>query len=132
MTTKWRLYDTQYEDDGEIYERLIREETEFGLGHEFHFATVDVAWIKRRVTNEAIDNGRYRIGAGSFHKIRIPKGVPMMGYWRTSKKKARLLGCAFYFVKESKDGRYRIELEVNYENTDVHNRSQRISPAVEV
>ena len=49
-----------------------------------------------------------RVGEYLMH----PEGTPM-GPWREKPQIAEEIGCMFFFVKYSKDKRYRIELEVN-------------------
>ena len=110
---KWRLYETLI-DDGKPIDRLMREETYWGIGHEIvHWYTLTVTHIKRNVTREAIGN-RYFRAMYSATKERVPEGVDM-GRWKEKPHIAENLGCAYFFVKESKDKKYRLELEVNYE-----------------
>ena len=107
----WRLYE-RVTDDAEPFERLMREEKEFGLGHDLSWCQVGVTYTKRTVTREAIGN-RYFRAMYSATKERVPEGVDM-GRWKARPHIAENIGCAFFFVKESKDKRYRLELEVNY------------------
>ena len=105
-SSKWRLYET-FIDDGKPCQRLMRKELEFGIG-----GVVNTTYIKRRITREAIGN-RYFRAMYSSTKERVPEGVEM-GRWKERSHIAQSLGCAFFFIKESKDKRYVLELEVNY------------------
>ena len=109
----WRLYDTQHETEDRVGEYLMHEDTTWGLGHEFQGAraglTVDTTWLKTEVTRLCC-KAKYR--QNTFDIKKIPEGTSM-GLWKEKPKIAEHIGCVHFFVKYSKDARYRIELEVN-------------------
>ena len=111
-TCKWRLYE-RITDDEKPIDRLMRDETYWGIGHADHWRTLTLTDIKREITREAIGE-RYFRAMYSATKERVPEGVDM-GRWKAKPHIAQNLGCAYFFVKESKCKRYRLELEANYE-----------------
>ena len=106
-STHFRLYDAHTE-------RLMQERRTWGIGHEFEGAysglTVDTTWIKTDVTRCC----RKRNYQADSDYEKVPEGTPM-GKWKEKPLIAEALGCAHFFVKHSSDGRYRIEVEANYE-----------------
>ena len=108
----WRLYDTQSEHNGEVVERLMRDESILGIGRKSPSgATVDLAWTKTEVTRLA-RKAKYKTKNNKSTK-KVPPNTPM-GNWIERPAMAESLGVALFFLKHSKDGRYRIELEVNF------------------
>ena len=89
---------------------LPRVGEECVIGRNVKAATV--AYIKREASAETTDNF-YRERYINEYAPRVRSGTPM-GRWKQDKNIAERLGCGLFFFKESKDGRYRIELEVNF------------------
>ena len=77
--------------------QLMREDSENGIGYTDWWT---VSYIKRNVTREAIGE-RYFRAMYSALKYRVPEGVDM-GRWKERPHIAENLGCAYFFVKESK------------------------------
>ena len=107
-----RLYDTQpiNSPDDEV---LMQTSRLPGIGAIRHLGKATVSYIKREATAQATDNAYRDRGAGNKMVLRVPNGTPMKA-WKQDKNIAESRGCDLFFSKESKDRRYRIELEVNF------------------
>lgn len=116
MPSYWRLYDTQHETDTRIGEYLMHENTICALGEELpredFTLTVDLVYLKTEVTKLATKAKYNRRDIENFDIEKVPEGT-QMGPWKAKPDIAEDRGCAYFFVKYSKDKRYRIELEVN-------------------
>lgn len=115
QNSRFRIIENIKDENGRPYERVMREETYYGIGISKisgNSCEFTLTRIKREVTREAIGE-RYFRGMYSATKVRVPEGV-YMGRWKPKPDIAEQLGIDYFFVKESTGGRYRVELECNY------------------
>ena len=109
-SSHWRLFDRHQE-------RLMHEGTTWGIGHKIgptfadtgkHIGpVVDATWLKTHVKRLASKR--------NYFDSQVQEKVPpetMWKPWQSKPKIAEELGCDHFFVNVSRDGRYRIELEV--------------------
>ena len=96
-SSRWRIYETITDDENGDFDRLMREETYWGIGHETHWRIFEVSDIKREVAREAIGE-RYFRAMYSATKERIPEGVDM-GAMETTSAYSRIAWLCFFLCQ---------------------------------